>query len=102
FWTQQKTAVAALPLGGGILSEKFSLLPNLRSKFVDRSNFVNPGLILLNGGVDFHVSPQIKLVTNASYLRFADVAILRRLVVSAVSGAATQLYAVFAALPVAY
>jgi hypothetical protein len=77
FWTQQKTAVTGLP--GAILSEKFSLLPNMRSKFVDRSNFVNPGLILLNGGVDLRVSPQIKVVTNASYLRFADATILRTL-----------------------
>ena len=79
FWTQQKTAAAtaAAPL---IVSEKFSLLPNLRSKFANRANFVNPGLMLMNGGVDLRLSPRLKVVTNVSYLRFADAAILRRLV----------------------
>jgi len=86
FWTQQKTAVGGLPIGGGILSEKFSLLPSMRSKFTDRSNFVNPGIIVLNGGVDLRVSPQIKLVTNVSYLRFADAAILHALVKAPATG----------------
>jgi hypothetical protein len=78
FWTQQKTAVAA---GDGqlVISEKFSLLPNLRSKFTDRANFVNPGLMLVNGGIDLRVSPRLKIVTNLSYLRFADATILRQL-----------------------
>ena len=57
FWTQQKTAVAAAD-GQLVISEKFSLLPNLRSKFTDRANFVNPGVILVNGGVDLRVSPR--------------------------------------------
>ncbi|HEV3140683.1 MAG TPA: carboxypeptidase-like regulatory domain-containing protein [Vicinamibacterales bacterium] len=78
FWTQQATNVS-LTAGNSVLSDKFSLVPSLRSKFLDRSNFVNPGLILINGGVDVRLSPQIKLVTNASYLRFADATILRAL-----------------------
>jgi hypothetical protein len=79
FWTQQKTAAAsaAAPV---LVSEKFSLLPNLRSKFGDRANFVNPGLILLNGGIDLRLSPSLKVVTNVSYLRFADATVLRALV----------------------
>jgi protocatechuate 3,4-dioxygenase beta subunit len=78
FWTQQKTAAAtgAAPL---LVSEKFSLLPNLRSKFADRANFINPGLMLANGGIDLRLSPRLKVVTNVSYLRFADAAILRQL-----------------------
>lgn len=78
YWTQQKSAAA---LGGSprTISEKFSLLPNLRSKFGDRANFVNPGLMLVNGGLDMRLSPALKLVTNASLLRFADATILRAL-----------------------
>jgi len=78
YWTQQKSAVAA---GGSprTISEKFSLLPNLRSKFGDRANFVNPGLLLVNGGLDMRLSPALKLVTNASLLQFADATILRSL-----------------------
>jgi hypothetical protein len=78
FWTQQTTKVATLPLGG-ILSEKFSLLPNLRSKFTDRANFVNPGIFLLNGGVDMRLTPKLKMVTNVSSLRFADASVLQAL-----------------------
>jgi hypothetical protein len=77
FWTQQTTRTLALKVGEGLLTEKFSLLPNMRSKFVQRSNFVNPGIIVLNGGADFRVSPQIKVVANASYLRFAKSELLR-------------------------
>jgi hypothetical protein len=78
FWTQQTTKVATLPLGG-ILSEKFSLLPNLRSKFTDRANFVNPGIFLLNGGVDMRLTPKLKLVTNVSTLSFANAEVLEAL-----------------------
>jgi hypothetical protein len=78
YWTQQKTA-ASFTGRAQTISEKFSLLPNLRSKFGERSNFVNPGLMLVNAGIDMRLSPALKLVTNASMLRFADAAILRTL-----------------------
>jgi hypothetical protein len=78
YWTQQTTKINGLP-GGQLLSEKFTLLPSLRSKFSDRANFVNPGLMLLNGGLDLRVSPQLKVVTNASWLQFADASVLRGL-----------------------
>ena len=48
-----------------------SLLPSLRSnKFEGQANFVNPGLLLLNAAVDLEVTPKLKAVVNASYLRF--------------------------------
>jgi len=75
FWTQQATKAPIV----GLVSQKFSLLPNLRDKFTQRANFVNPGLVLVNGGVDLRVAPQLKLVTNVSYLKFADAAILQKL-----------------------
>jgi hypothetical protein len=78
FWDQQQTSLTG-KVFGDILSDKFSLLPNLRNKFTDRSNFVNPGLVLVNGGVDLRLSPQLKVVTNASYLRLADPTILQRI-----------------------
>jgi hypothetical protein len=76
FWTQQATVLGG---GGGTLTNKFSLLANLRNKFTQRSNFVNPGLWLLNAGADFRLTPKLKLVTNLSYLRFARVQVLRQL-----------------------
>ena len=35
--------------------------------------------MLLNGGVDLRVSPQLKVVTNVSYLQFADATVLQQL-----------------------
>ena len=48
-----------------------SLLPSLRSnKFEGQANFVNPGLLLLNAAVDLELTPKLKAVLNANYLRF--------------------------------
>ena len=58
---------------------EFSCYPDLRSKFTDRSNFVNPGLTLVNGGVDMRISPQLKVVTNLSYLRLRTPTVLQQL-----------------------
>lgn len=76
FWTQQQTVI-----GGriGFLKNKFSLLPDLRNKFDNRSNFVNPGLLLFNFGADLKVTPKLKMVTNLSYLRFARAGLLRQI-----------------------
>ncbi len=76
FWTQQASAVGG---GLGLLTNKFSLLPNLRNKFTQRSNFVNPGLLMANFGVDMRVTPKLKAVTNLSYLRFAQTGVLQQL-----------------------
>lgn len=74
YWTQQGINVPGL----GLISDKLSLLPSLRGKTA-RANFLNPGLIAANGGIDLRVSPSLKVVTNASWLRFADAATLRQL-----------------------
>lgn len=60
--------------GSGIgLKQRLSLLPNLRtSKEQGQANFVNPGLLLFNVGADVEVTPKIKLIGNASYLRFVN------------------------------
>jgi hypothetical protein len=76
FWDQQAIKVPGLP--GGFLKQKFSLLPSLRDKFTDRSNFLNPGLILINGGYDLRMSPKLKIVVNGSYLRLANVSIVQQ------------------------
>ncbi len=73
FWQRQGIPFIA---GGGVaLVNRNSLLPNLRSgKEEGQSNFVNPGLLLYNLGVDFELLPELKLITNASYLQFAETA----------------------------
>jgi hypothetical protein len=75
FWTQQAINVPGI----GQISNAFSLLPDIRNKNNDRANFLNPGLLLFGGGVDLRLSPSLKLVTNASMLRFANVAILNQI-----------------------
>ena len=48
-----------------------SLLASLRSnKFEGQANFVNPGLLVVNLGADFDVTPKLRAFVNANYLRF--------------------------------
>lgn len=67
--------------GGGVnLVNRSSLYPDLRAgKEEGQSNFVNPGLRLLNLGADFTLLPELKLITNASYLQFDETAVLEAL-----------------------
>jgi len=53
------------------------LVPNLRaSKIEGQSNFVNPGLFLLNAAFEAEVTPKLKTVLNVNYLQFVDTASL--------------------------
>jgi hypothetical protein len=58
--------------GTGIaLVSPASLLPNLRAnKEEGQANFVNPGLILVNLGADFNLTPKLRAFVNTNYLRF--------------------------------
>ncbi len=72
FW--QRQAIPFIGGGGTNLVSRNSLLPNFRpGKELGQSNFVNPGLRLYNVGMDVEVLPELKLVTNASYLQFDQV-----------------------------
>ena len=73
YWQRQQ-----INLQGIGLVNRFSLIPDLRSsKFEGQSNFVNPGLRLLNIGADFELTPKTRLITNANYLQFDSVNVLR-------------------------
>ncbi len=66
YWQRQ-----AVRLFGVNLVQNGSLIPNLRSsKIQGQSNFVNPGLHLVNAGMDFDVTPKMKVITNANYMWF--------------------------------
>jgi len=57
--------------GGTNLVNRNSLLPNFRpGKEMGQSNFVNPGLRLYNIGMDIEILPELKLISNVSYLQF--------------------------------
>ncbi|MBI3411807.1 MAG: hypothetical protein HY040_26040 [Planctomycetes bacterium] len=75
YWQRQ-----AIRLFGVNLVNRESLLPDLRSsKIQGQSNFVNPGLFLVNAGVDFEVTPKFRIVNNVNFLWFDNVAPLQTL-----------------------
>lgn len=73
FWIRQ-----SIPLigGGGVaLTTENGILDDLRAaKGEGQSNFINPGLVLAGVGADFDILPELRLSTNANYLRFATTA----------------------------
>lgn len=76
FWQRQ-----GIPLigGGGVnLVNRMSLYPDLKpGKEEGQSNFVNPGLRLYNLGVDFDLTPKLKLINNISFLQFDSTEVLK-------------------------
>jgi hypothetical protein len=69
-------------IGGGLVGLKGpnGVLLDLRSsKDEGQSNFVNPGTILLGGGADFDVLPQLRVTTNINHVSFADTAVVEAL-----------------------
>ena len=48
-----------------------TLLPDMRSnKTEGQANYVNPGIIVVNTGADFDVTPKLRAFLNLNYLRF--------------------------------
>jgi len=68
FWNRESIRLT----GSGVaLNPGDSLLPDLRSnKDEGQANFVNPGIIIVNGGADFDVTPKLRAFLNLNYLRF--------------------------------
>lgn len=68
YWQRQ-----SIRLFGVNLVQRQSLVPNLRSsKLQGQSNFVNPGLSLVNGGMDFEITPKTRAITNVNFLWFDE------------------------------
>ena len=79
FWIRQ-----SIPLIAGsavvFLSSRNGILDDLRtSKTQGQSNFNNPGTILLGGGADFDVLPQLRISTNINHVSFANTAVVEAL-----------------------
>jgi hypothetical protein len=68
FWNRMGIRLA----GSGVtLVSRGSLLPDLRSsKEEGQPNFVNPGLHLASAAVDLDLTPKLRAVLTANYLRF--------------------------------
>ena len=76
FWRTNR-----IPLFGVGLTNDQSQYANLRSSRIQgQSNFVNPGLFLINAGVDFDITPRFRIVNNANYLFFDKTNVLEAFV----------------------
>lgn len=74
YWQRQ-----TIGLFGVNLVNRMSLVPDLRSsKFQGQSNFVNPGLFLFNLGVDFDITPKLRMINNCNFLWFDQTNVLQQ------------------------
>jgi hypothetical protein len=70
-----------IPLFGVQLVQRNSLFNGLRSsKIQGQTNFVNPGLELLNFGFDADITPRFRVVNNVNFLWFNKTAVLEQFV----------------------
>ncbi|HLH75236.1 MAG TPA: hypothetical protein VKV28_00390 [Candidatus Binataceae bacterium] len=77
YWSREGIG---LPPTGVALKSPFSLLPNLRSSELQgQANFVNPGLLLYNLGLEARLTPELTAVVNLNYVQFAAVGVLEQL-----------------------
>jgi hypothetical protein len=60
-----------IKFGAGDLNRANSFLPTFRNGN-QQANYVNPGLQLMNAGMDVIFSPRIQLALNENYMRFND------------------------------
>jgi hypothetical protein len=74
YWQRQ-----TIGLLGVNLTNRQSLVPDLRSsKTQGQANFVNPGLYLANVGIDFELTPKLKMVNNCNFLWFDQTEVLKQ------------------------
>jgi hypothetical protein len=73
YWNRQQIA-----LQGVNLTQRLSLVPDLRSsKIQGQANFVNPGLLLPTFGMDFELTPKLKLINNYNLIWFDKTSVLQ-------------------------
>jgi len=76
FWQRQQ-----IPLFGVNISQRNSLVPDLRSsKIQGQSNFVNPGLYLVNAGLDLDLTPNLRMINNANFMWFDKTNVLEQFI----------------------
>ncbi len=68
FWNRNGIRLTQTGVG---LVQANSILPSLRSSKIEgQANFVNPGILIYNAGVDVEITQRLKAVFNVNYLRF--------------------------------
>jgi hypothetical protein len=76
-WNRQGLRLTQTNTG---LVSPFSLLPDLRTnKDEGQQNFVNPGILIVHGGLDVELTPKLRAFTTVSALRFRTTAPLEAL-----------------------
>lgn len=79
YWIRQSIPF----IGGGravAVNGRNGILNSLRSsKEEGQSNFNNPGTVLLGGGADFDVLPELRISANVNHIWFADTTIVQTL-----------------------
>jgi hypothetical protein len=76
YWQRQQ-----IKLFGVELTNRFSLVPDLRAtKTEGQQNFVNPGLQLINFGMDAEVTQKLRLIGNVNFLWFNQTEVLKTFV----------------------
>ncbi len=79
YWIRQ-----TIPFAGGgraiSVNGRNGVLNSLRSsKEEGQSNFNNPGTVLLGGGADFDVTPELRVSANLNHISFSNTAVLQAL-----------------------
>ncbi len=68
FWNRNGIRLTQTGVG---LVQPNSLLPSLRSSKIEgQANFINPGILIYNAGIDVEITQRLKAIFNANYLRF--------------------------------
>lgn len=73
YWVREGIAV-----NGQTLTNGNSFLPNLRGKAGAQANHVNPGIFIMNWGVDAKLTPKTFLTTNLNYFEFVQTSALQK------------------------
>lgn len=79
YWIRQTIPFAG---GGRVIgiNGRNGVLNSLRpSKEEGQSNFNNPGTVLLGGGADFDVTPELRVSANLNHISFSNTAVLQAL-----------------------
>jgi hypothetical protein len=78
YWNRQSIRIT--DRGGVALTQRNGILPDLRSsKIQGQANFVNPGILMFNVGAAAEVTPTLRAIANANYIRFVTTAPLELL-----------------------
>ena len=71
YWHRQSVRIA--DRGGVALMQRDSVIPDLRSsKIQGQSEFVNPGILIVNAQASFDLTPKLRALGNINYIRFMD------------------------------